>query len=191
MKEYSVTNEERIFSTSRMECVNRTLTSEDGDAFTHTIIKSRPSVVTIIRNDDGQIALIRQLRSTTNKQYWELPGGLKDTKERFMCEVAVRETREETGILIKNVQLLVQGPSLLDCGKSNEDYGVALATAYGKGERRLDKNEHIAKDILWMSEEEVFMRLQWQMESGAYFYDGLHMSGHSVYALLSYWFLCK
>jgi len=93
--------------------------------------------------------------------------------------------------LIKDVEILIKGPSFLDPSKSDEDFGVAVATAYGQVERSMDEDERIDKEVFWMSEEEVFARIRNQMENGVHFYEGLYMTGHSVYALLSYLFLCK
>lgn len=191
MTNYKIMREETVFKTPRMEGIRRTLATEDGSSsFTHTIIHSEPSVAIIVRKQ-GKIALIRQLRSTTNCYYWEIPAGLKNLDEDSQKETAIREVREETGLLIKDVEILVKGPSLLDPSKSDENFGVAVATAYDKKDRCLDENERIDSDILWMDEQEVFTRLKEQMSKGTFFYDGLHMSGHSIYALLAYQFLCR
>jgi len=188
MKDYRIVAEERVFKTPRMEAKKRVLKSDDGDCFTHTIIHSEPSVATIIRFH-GRIALIRQLRSTTNQYYWEIPAGLKNEDEECMCDAAAREVREETGIIVKDLKMLVNGPSLLDPSKSDEDFGVAIGTFGGRTETNLDENEKIEKGVTWMSEKEVFERLKNQMQTGEPFYQGLHMSGHSMYALLAYRFL--
>ena len=191
MKKYDIVKEEQVFKTGRMEGVKRTLQAEDGDTFTHTIIKSQPSVAVIIRDGKGNIAFIRQLRSTTNQYYWELPAGVMEPYECLMYNAAKREAEEETGLLIKDVEILIKGPSFLDPSKSDEDFGVAVATAYGQVERNLDEDEKIDKEVFWMSEEEVFARIRNQMENGVHFYEGMYMTGHSIYALLSYLFLCK
>lgn len=186
---FDITHEERLFKTPRMEAVKRTLKSHNGTKeFTHTIIKSEPSIATIVRKD-GKIAFIRQLRSTTNQYYMEIPAGLRNPGEENMIDVAKREVREETGLLIKDVEILVKGPSLLDPSKSDEDFGSAVANACGQKSRCLDENEQISCDIIWLDEEEVFFRLREQMKDGKPFYDGLFLSGHTIYALLAYSFL--
>lgn len=190
MKNYTVMNEERVFKTPRMEGVRRTLVADDGDKFTHTIIKSQPSVAIIVRKD-GKIAFIRQLRSTTNQYYFEIPAGLMNEGEDSILDAARREVREETGLISKNVKLLVNGPSLLDPSKSDEDFGVAIADVCGQKAQSLDENERIDSEILWLNEDEVFTRLREQMNEGKPFYDGLFLSGHTMYALLSYSFLRK
>ena len=189
MKNWTLTNEERVFKTPRMEGVKVTYVAEDGESFTHTIIKSQPSVSVIVRSEDGKIAFIRQMRSTTGEYYMEIPAGLQNADEDNILEAAKREVREETGFLVKDVKILVKGPSLLDPSKSNEDYGVALATAESRESRCLDENEQIDEEIIWMDEKEVFQRLHHQMTTGDPFFKGLFLSGHTMYALLSYQFL--
>lgn len=190
MKNYTIVSEERVFKTPRMEGVRRTLVADDGDKFTHTIIKSQPSVAIIVRKD-GKIAFIRQLRSTTNQYYFEIPAGLMNEGEDSILDAARREVREETGLIAKNVKLLVNGPSLLDPSKSDEDFGVAIADVCGQKAQSLDENERIDSEILWLNEDEIFTRLREQMNEGKPFYDGLFLSGHTMYALLSYSFLRK
>lgn len=190
MKNYTIVSEERVFKTPRMEGIRRTLRAADGDKFTHTIIKSQPSVAIIVRKD-GKIAFIRQLRSTTNQYYFEIPAGLMNEGEDSILDAARREVREETGLIAKNVKLLVNGPSLLDPSKSDEDFGVAIADVCGQKAQSLDENERIDSEILWLNEDEVFTRLREQMNEGKPFYDGLFLSGHTMYALLSYSFLRK
>ena len=72
MKDWTLKKEERVFKTPRMEGVKATYVAEDGESFTHTIIKSQPSVAVIVRSEDGKIAFIKQFRSTTGKCYMEI-----------------------------------------------------------------------------------------------------------------------
>lgn len=68
MKKWNLTSEERVFKTPRMEAVKVHYETDSGEGFTHTIIRSNPSVAIIVRREeDGAIAFIRQMRSTTRK----------------------------------------------------------------------------------------------------------------------------
>lgn len=185
MKKLTKTNEERVFKTPRMEGVKVTYNDESGNSvLTHTIIKSNPSVAIIVRKQD-KIALIRQFRSTTGKYYIEIPAGVINDGETEV-EAAIRETREETGLLVKEAYSLVKGPSLLDPSKSDENYGVAVAEVYGQKGQCLDEEEQIDSEILWMDEGDVFNRLCAQLFNGEPFSEDLFMSGHSLYALMAY-----
>ena len=185
MKKLKLTGEETLFKTPRMKAVKVTYSDEDGNCvLTHTIIRSNPSVAIIVRKN-GQIALIKQFRSTTGQNYIEIPAGVINDGESE-SEAAVRETREETGLLVKGAYSLVKGPSLLDPSKSDENYGVAVAEVYGQKAQCLDEMEQIDSEILWMDEKEVFARVRAQMFKGEPFMDDLFMSGHSLYALMAY-----
>lgn len=185
MKKLTKANEERVFKTPRMEGVKVTYNDECGNhVLTHTVIRSKPSVAIIVRNE-GKIAFIRQFRSTTGQYYFEIPAGLIENGETEV-DAAIRETREETGLLVKEVNLLVKGPSLLDPSKSDENYGVAVANVYGKKGQCLDAAEQIDSEIYWMDESEVFERVQAQLFKGEKFSEDLFISGHSLYALMAY-----
>ena len=185
MRYLTKVNEERVFKTPRMEGVKVTYNDERGNhALTHTIIRSKPSVAIIVRNE-GKIAMIRQFRSTTGEYYWEIPAGIIEEGETEV-EAAIRETREETGLLVKDANVLVKGPSLLDPSKSDENYGVAVAEVYGKKGQCLDEEEQIDSEIFWMNESEVFERVRAQLFNAEKFSEDLFVSGHSLYALMAY-----
>ena len=185
MKKLTKVNEEQVFKTPRMEGVKVTYSDEMGNhVLTHTIVKSKPSVAVVVRKDN-KIAFIRQFRSTTGEYYIEIPAGIIEDNETE-AEAAMREVREETGLLVRGGWVLVKGPSLLDPSKSDENYGVAVMDAYGQKGRCLDEMEQIYSEIIWMDEAEVFSKLKAQLFEGKPFYDELFMSGHSMYALMAY-----
>lgn len=185
MKELTKVNEERLLTTPRLEAVRVSYQDQMGNhVLTHTIIRSKPSVAIIVRKDD-KIALIKQFRSTTGQYYIEIPAGVIEDNETE-AEAAMREVREETGLLVRGGYVLVKGPSLLDPSKSDENYGVAVMDAYGQKQRCLDQMEQIDSEIIWMDESEVFLRLKAQMFEGKTFHEELFMSGHSLYALMAY-----
>lgn len=185
MKKLMKTSEEYIFRTQRMDCVKVSFSNEEcKHILTHTIIRSNPSVAIIVKKQ-GKIALIKQFRSTTGEIYVEIPAGIINDGETEE-EAAIRETHEETGLLVKGVYSLVKGPSLLDPSKSDENYGVAVAEAYDQKSQCLDEAEQIDNEIIWMDIEEVFTRIKRQMFNGEPFMDKLFMSGHSLYVLMAY-----
>lgn len=188
MKNYTLVNEEERFHTPRLAAVAVSYQAEDGEALNHTIIRSRPSVAIIILNENNEVALIKQFRTTTGEWYYELPAGLLEEGEDVL-EAARRETIEEAGLILADLHQLSFGPNLLDPSKSDEDFGVVVARVTGHTERNLDEQEAIEDNITWMNLDEVYRNLKAQMGDGKPFYDNLFMSGHSVYALLAYHFL--
>lgn len=183
--EYTKIRQERVFATPRMEGQKVQYADENGCVvLTHTIIHSKPSVAVIIRNE-GKIAFIRQFRSTTGKYYIELPAGLLEEGETEKM-AATRESEEEAGLVIGNVEVLVKGPSLLDPSKSDENYGVVVADMISNKKRHLDEMEKIDDQIIWLKEDFVFKRLREQLFDGKKFYEDMFLSGHSLYALMAY-----
>lgn len=185
MDNYKKVSQDQIFKTPRMEGQKVQYADENGCVvLTHTIIHSKPSVAVIIRNE-GKIAFIRQFRSTTGKYYIELPAGLLEEGETEKM-AATRESEEEAGLVIGNVEVLVKGPSLLDPSKSDENYGVVVADMISNKKRHLDEMEIISNHIIWLEEDFVFKKLCEQLFEGKAFYEDLFLSGHSLYALMAY-----
>lgn len=185
MDNYKKVSQEQILKTPRMEGLKVTYVDEQGNiVLTHTVIHSKPSVAVIVRHE-GKIAFIKQFRSTTGEFYIELPAGLIEEGETEEM-AAIRETEEETGVVVGNVKVLVKGPSLLDPSKSDENYGVIVADMIGNKKRHLDEMEKIDDQIIWLEEDFVFKKLCEQLFEGKAFYEDLFLSGHSLYALMAY-----
>mgnify|MGYP004660180795 CR=1 FL=1 len=176
---------ESLWKTPRMEGQKVQYADENGCVvLTHTIIHSNPSVAVIVRHE-GKIAFIKQFRSTTGEFYLELPAGLLEEGETEKM-AATRESEEEAGLVIGNVEVLVKGPSLLDPSKSDENYGVVVADMISNKKRHLDEMEIISNHIIWLEEDFVFKKLREQLFDGKKFYEDMFLSGHSLYALMAY-----
>jgi ADP-ribose pyrophosphatase len=84
----------------------------------------------IHQGDDGvdRIVLVRQLRYPINTYVYELPAGLVDEGET-PADAAVREYREETGLIFKplNLEPALMNPYYSSVGMTDE----SVATAYG------------------------------------------------------------
>lgn len=176
---------ESLWKTPRMEGQKVQYADENGCVvLTHTIIHSKPSVAVIVRHE-GRIAFIKQFRSTTGEFYLELPAGLIEEGETEKM-AATRESEEEAGLVIGNVEVLVKGPSLLDPSKSDENYGVVVADMISNKKRHLDEMEIISNHIIWLEEDFVFKKLREQLFDGKKFYEDMFLSGHSLYAIMAY-----
>ena len=185
MKKFTLTEETPVVETKRMRVVRVKYVEGDGGVeLKHMIVRSKPSIAVIVRKE-GKIALIRQFRSTTGEYYYEIPAGVIEDGETAE-QAAIREVREETGLLVSSVDVFVKGPSLLDPSKSDENYGVALADAFGEKNQALDADEQIDADVLWVPEETLLACVREQMFAGERLFGELYMSGHSLYALTAY-----
>jgi len=57
----------------------------------------------IVDSDDNVLIIRRTKTAPTKAGYWEIPGGRMDPKDKNAEETAVRETREETGLSVKDL----------------------------------------------------------------------------------------
>lgn len=187
MEKFKKVNDETVMKTPRLAVAKVTYKSDESE-FTHTIIKSAPSVAVLIINENNELALIKQFRSTTGDYFIEVPAGLLNYGETVE-EAATREAREESGLVVKEVKRLNKSCNYLDPSKSNEDYGSAVAKVEKIADRHLDENEKIDSEIIWMPLSEVKSRLMKQLVEGTDFFDKLYMSGHSTDTLLQYFFI--
>ena len=185
MEKLHLVKEEKIFKTPRMEAVRVIYNNDQGvEKINHVIVRSRPSILIIVRKN-GEIAFIKQFRSSTGLDYIELPAGLLEPGESFE-EAARREAEEETGLICKDIQILIKSPSNLDLSKSDEESKTAIATACGESKQHLDEMESIDSNLIWLPEEEAFARMRTQLLEGNPFADGLYLAGHCVYSLMAY-----
>ena len=178
MEKFNKVNEETVFKTPRMCGVKVTYESEESE-FTHTIIKSAPSVAVMITP--------AWMSKSSPKYFIEIPAGLLNYGETIE-EAAKREAREETGLVVKEVKRLNKACNYLDPSKSNEDFGSAIAKVERIADRHLDEHEKIDSHIIWMPLSEVKLRLMKQIVEGKDFFEGLYMSGHSTDTILQYFF---
>lgn len=62
----------------------------------------REVVKVIVRNDRGEMLLLRRSEYDTHAGYWETPGGGVNEKE-YLCDAALREVEEESGLKVSGV----------------------------------------------------------------------------------------
>ena len=92
------------------------------------MIIKRTNIAVLIRNKEGKFLLIKRCDKDDSKAgFWELPSGGVDTGEDVI-NATIRETKEETGISLKGVKLI-----LVD----QEDYRFKTSKGYIK-----QVNEH-------------------------------------------------
>lgn len=112
-----------------------------------------PSVNIIVRDDKGRILLIRN----ANFDSWIPPGGIVELDESPQ-DAAVREMREETGLLVEPVRIIgVYGGPQFRVVYPNGDLAADVTTVLEckviSGEMALDHKESL--DVRYFSEAEL------------------------------------
>jgi len=107
------------------------------------------SVGIVVLNDKGEVLLIKSNRYITQSEEWEIPAGRVD-KGESLRDAAVRETMEETGYTISELQPVYKyNPSN---GSSDQVFTIFKAVALEK-EGQFDSNE--VAEIAWVSKEKI------------------------------------
>ncbi|RVU54952.1 NUDIX hydrolase [Anaerosphaera multitolerans] len=101
------------------------------------------AIVALMENDD--VILIKQYRKAVDKILYEIPAGILE-KNESPKECAVRELREETGFIAKDIEYIIEFyPSPGFC---TEKIYVFLARGLEKSEKDLDEDEFIDCEIV-------------------------------------------
>jgi len=114
-------------------------------------LDSEAAVIVMPVFPDGKIAVNCNFRHATRSWEIELPAGLIDDGESPE-DAAVRETKEETGLLVDRLVRLGEIPS--DSGAVSAVLPVFLARVTGKGNAMLEDSEAIA-EVLALSVSEI------------------------------------
>jgi 8-oxo-dGTP diphosphatase len=131
---------------------SRRIHFHDPEAPAATVVA--PSVFVAVRDDRGQLLLVRRCDSGT----WELPGGRVDVGESAV-EAAVRETSEESGLRVRItglVGLFTDPACLVEAAAGNEIRQQFVVCFHGQaiwGRPRPDLHE--ASDAAWFAPADV------------------------------------
>ena len=104
----------------------------------------------VLCEKDGKILFVKQYRYAYQKELLEIPAGKKNPNESAE-QTAIRELREETGLLAKNIKLLYEVyPSP---GYTNEVIKIFYANQFEQGETCLDEDEFLSCE--WIEKDKV------------------------------------
>jgi 8-oxo-dGTP pyrophosphatase MutT (NUDIX family) len=104
------------------------------------------AVVVLAYDQYGKMLIIKEHRPVVGSDLWALPAGLVD-KNETIAQAAVREVKEETGMLL-SVHLTF--PNNFSCpGLTDEKVAIVRGTVYGKlSSDNLDKDERITPYLM-------------------------------------------
>ncbi len=103
-------------------------------------VVEKPDFVVIIPIQDTHVYLVEQYRYPVKQRYSEFPQGSLESKlDSDHKDAALRELREETGLIAQNIRYI--GKQYLAYGYSNQAYHIYLATDLEQGSLCLDQEE--------------------------------------------------
>ena len=118
-------------------------------------IKHIGAVAVLPLTDDGRVICVRQYRYAVGQVTTEIPAGKLDSPDEDPTEAALRELREETGAVCKNLTYLgtyLASPAILD-----EKINLYLARGLDFGETDPDDDEFI--DVVYIPLDEMVERV--------------------------------
>lgn len=133
-------SEEIKYDGPRFKVIQKKYKREDGLEYIRDCVNPGNAVVILPVTENNEIIFVKQLREVIGKVALELPAGMIDNKEEAK-DAAVRELKEETGIIAKNIEFLTSYYS--SCGYTNEKIYIYLAKDFTYGKQEFDETEEI------------------------------------------------
>lgn len=92
--------------------------------------------------EEKEILLVKVFRPALNAKCLEFPAGLLDIEDSDELEAAKREAKEETGVTLSHLELLMPS-SPTSSGLSDEEVAVVMGEVTSQGEKSLEEFEDI------------------------------------------------
>lgn len=133
-------SEEIKYDGPRFKVIQKKYKREDGLEYIRDCVNPGNAVVILPVTENNEIIFVKQLREVIGKVALELPAGMIDNREEAK-DAALRELKEETGIIAKNIEFLTSYYS--SCGYTNEKIYIYLAKDFTYGKQKFDETEEI------------------------------------------------
>ncbi|MFQ5423099.1 MAG: NUDIX hydrolase [Phycisphaerae bacterium] len=132
---------EVLLKSRKFEVISRAIASTDGGSHRHDFIVHPGAVVILPLLDADQCIMIRNYRSSVDRELWELPAGTLDVPGESPDLAAARELEEETGYRAGRLVPLCEFYS--SPGFLTELLHAFVATDLTKTRQRLEPTEQI------------------------------------------------
>ena len=131
----------RLFSGAVFDLEVDRVELPNGKTSTRELIRHKGAVAIVPLFPDGTVAVEEQFRFAVGQIMIEIPAGKLDSPDEDRREAALRELREETGLIAGKLSCLGDyfgSPAIVD-----ERITLYLATELTEGERSLDDDEFL------------------------------------------------
>ena len=134
-------NSERKYTGNIINVEYLTVELPNGKIATRDVVRHSGASVVIPVTDDGYIYLVEQFRAPCNESLLEFPAGKLD-KGEAPENCAIRELKEETGLVAENIRKLYS--TYTTPGFSDEVLHIFLATGLKETEACPDEDEFLS-----------------------------------------------
>lgn len=173
--QFKILKETTVYKGARAHVVVQDMELPDGSHSKWDMIRHSGAAAVVPVDENGNIIMTRQYRSSIDGESLEIPAGVLDIKDGVKedpMHCAARELEEETGYTSQNLQYLLSYCSTI--GLCDEVITVYLATDLKPSKQNLDEGEYI--DVERYSLEELLYKIE----------TGELMDGKTIAGLLAY-----
>ena len=142
---------ELIYDGTVLHAYRDTVELPDGGESVREYVRHNGAVCIVPLTDDGRVVLERQYRYAVGRVMTEIPAGKLDYKDEDPLEAAVRELREETGAVAREIEYIGDyfgSPAIM-----GEKITMFVARGLTFGKTELDEDEFL--DVFMMPLEEA------------------------------------
>lgn len=143
-------SEEMKFKGVLIDVSHMTVRLPDGRTALREIVHHKGAAAVVPVDDEGYVYLVRQHRVVNDMLMWEIPAGKLDSADEEPLACAIRELKEETGLVAENMEMMSH--IVTTPGFCTEKIGLFLATGLTQHETHFDEDEFLQLTRMPLSE---------------------------------------